>query len=351
MKKTSLQDIAQSLKVSKTLVSMVLNGHGDQNGISPQTQKRVLDKAQELNYKPNRMARGLRTGKSHTIGLIVSNISNPFYASLCRVIEDVLSAKGYNLMICSSDENPDKEKELVSMLLDRQVDGLILSPSREKADGLDEVVKSGLPLVLIDRYLEDVKADSVTVDNYRGAYRATEELLRSGSKRIGHISITPAYLSTLRDRKQGFFDALKAHEIEGATDLVCEIPFGEDKAGVEQIIQKWLGANPDIDGLFLANNSLTIDALHSLRKMGKQIPTDMQVVCFDDRELFDLMTPTISALSQPLDEMGRKAAELLVRRVDNPQGNFDIENAVLPVTLVSRESCLVPQHENVNPNP
>ena len=148
MKKISLADVAKSLGVSKTLVSLVLNDRGDEKGINKDTQQRVRDKVKELNYKPNQFARGLRVGKSNTIGLVVADISNSFYAKMCRSIEDHCTENGYNLIICSSDENPEKESELIQMLIDRQVDGLIISTTQKNNNDIN-LEKSSVEKVFI----------------------------------------------------------------------------------------------------------------------------------------------------------------------------------------------------------
>ena len=196
MKKTSLADIAKALDVSKTLVSMVLNGQGDLHGINVNTQKRVMDKAKELNYKPNRMARGLRTGKSNSIGLIVADIANPFYAKIARSIEDYAYDKGFHLMFASSDENPKREEELIDMLTDRQVDGLIIASTLNESNKqpLVNLKNSNIPFVLIDRYIEGIEVDMVVGDNEKGAFDLTNHLLDKGKKKIALLTVSPKSL-------------------------------------------------------------------------------------------------------------------------------------------------------------
>lgn len=338
MKKASLADVAKSLGVSKTLVSLVLNGRGNENGISPETQKKVIAKARELNYRPNLFARGLRMGKSNTIGLVVADISNSFYAKLCRSVEDACNQANYNLMICSSDENPDKEEELIEMLIDRQVDGLIISTTQSNVKGIQRLKKQGFPFVLIDRLLPKVVTDSVTVDNRLGAYDAVKHLLDAGNKRIGVLTITPAHLSTIRDRVVGYKDALKDHGVRFERSLVQEIPFGNLKEGVYNGIKELLAPPAKVSALFAVNNNLAVACLEALNEMNIKVPQDVALVSFDDIEAFKLCYPPITAVAQPIEQMGERAVELLFERIK--QGaQMDYVQEQLGTDLVIRRSC------------
>jgi len=225
MKKISLAYIAKLLGVSPTLVSMVLNGKGDDNGISADTQKRVIEKAKELNYIPNQAARSLRIGKSETIGLIVSDISNPFYAKIAGRIEKIASQKGYNLFVCSSYEDSKRELELIQIMKNRNVDGLIISSSLEDLKIFEQLKTEKYPFVLIDRMLDIEDANSVTVDNYNGAYEATSHLIQNGFSKIAFFSITPLHLNTIKDRTRGYKNALADNNFEFNENYIQTIRF------------------------------------------------------------------------------------------------------------------------------
>jgi len=203
LKKVSLNDIAKSLSVSKALVSFVLNGQGEEKGISSKTQERVRAKAKDLNYKPNFIARGLRLGKSHTIGLIVADISNKFYAKIAKRIEEVAAENNYHLIICSSDEDPVKELGLIEMLRERQVDGLIISTTQKDTTIFKQLKKEAFPFVLIDRNLPQLQTNYVGVENIKGAYLATQKLLTNNYQKIALLKISPFYLSTIKEREVG----------------------------------------------------------------------------------------------------------------------------------------------------
>ncbi|HEU4719407.1 MAG TPA: LacI family DNA-binding transcriptional regulator, partial [Bacteroidia bacterium] len=228
MKKVSLNDLAKALNLSKTLVSFVMNGKGDAYGINPETQKKVQAMAKKMNYRPNLIARGLRTGKSNLLGLIVSDIGNPFYSRISRAVEAEAEKHGYYMMVCSTDENETREKRLVQMLLEEQgVNGLIISTSQHDPEYFRELKKSGYPLVLIDRSINGLKIDYVGVDNYKGGFEATMQLLNVGYKKIAMLRISPSFLSTINDRARGYMDALKERGIKPDPKLIREIPFDD----------------------------------------------------------------------------------------------------------------------------
>jgi LacI family transcriptional regulator len=338
MRKTSLADVAKSLGVSKTLVSLVLNGRGNEKGISKDTQKRVWERVKEMNYKPNQMARGLRMGKSNTIGLLVADIANPFYAKICRSIEDHAAQHGYNLIICSSDENPEKESELLQMLIDRQVDGLIFSTTQAKTDDILQFKRSKFPFVLIDRCLPRIETNYVGVDNRKGAHEVVEHLLELGNRRIGCLAISPSHLSTIKDRIAGYKDALKAHQIRFDGKLVREIPFEDIKQSVRKEIKELLMPPHNVTALFVVNNNVAVACLEALQEMNIKVPQDLALVSFDDIELFKLCYPPVTAVAQPIEEIGSNAMALLLENIkagkawENKQVNLGTE-------VVVRRSC------------
>jgi len=337
LKKTSLNDIAKSLNVSKALVSFVLNDQGDEKGISSETQKKVLKKAKELNYKPNHIARGLRLGKSQTIGLIVADISNKFYAKIAKQIEVVASENNYNLFFCNSDENQEKEVELIDMLKERRVDGIIISTTQKNTAVFTQLKKEKYPFVLIDRNLPKLSANFVGVDNYTGAFQATEHLIRNGYQKIGLLKISPSYLSTIREREQGYRDALKKNGMRVNNKLIKTINFSDIRLTVRAALRELIQPPFSIDALFSVNNNITVACMEYLNEMNLRIPQDMAIVSFDDIDLFRFSYPTITAVAQPVDEIGEVAVNILLDEINGI--SQEKKQVALPVKLIERRSC------------
>lgn len=339
-KKVSLSDVAKALGVSRTLVSMVLNNQGDVHGISPITQEKVRAKAKELNYKPNSIARGLRTGKSNTIGLIVTDISNSFYAKIARRIEDKASKLGYNLIFCSSDESATREEELIQMLRGRQVDGLILATTFRDQSVLQELVKEEYPFVLIDRHIPSLSSNYVVVDNYNSSKVAVERLIANQHTEIGLLTISPSHLSTIQDRERGYRDALEGQSIAINAQNICEIPFDDLHHQVEVALQKILKRPNPVTALYATNNSIAKACLEHLVTMGVNIPEEVALLSFDDIDVFKFCYPPVTAVAQPINEIGDQAVNILL---DMIQGNKNVTPAhrkvVLPADLIIRKSC------------
>lgn len=338
MKKTSLSDIAKSLNVSTALVSIVLSGQGDTKGINPQTQQRVIDKAKELNYKPNIMARGLRLGKSNTIGLIVADISNKFYAKIAKKIEEVARRSNYNLIICSSDEDPEKELELINMLRERQVDGLIISTTQQDSSVFVQLKNESFPFVLIDRKLPRLQTNYIGVDNFDGAYRATNQLLQNGYEKIALLKISPSHLTPIKDRENGYKTALREHGLRVNNRFIGQVDFDNLKEHTRQILSEMLQPSIGIRAIFSLNNSITTACLEYFHEIDVRVPHDVAIVSFDDIELFKLCFPTITAVSQPFEEIGEQAVNILFDAM-NGKLNGSTKQVNLPVKLIERRSC------------
>ena len=338
MKKVSLQDIASQLHVSKSLVSFVLNGQGDAMGIHPDTQDRVLAKARELSYKPHFIARGLRMGKSHTLGLIVADISNNFYARIAKRVEEVAGRHGFHLIYCSSDEDPEKEASLIQMLRDRNVDGLIISTTQQHTSIFTELKKERFPFVLIDRQLPRLRTNFVGVDNHGGGYSATTHLIENGYRSIALMKISPGYLSTVREREQGYRNAMKDGGLRVSHGWVREVGYHRLQQLVNTALDELMGGCPPVDALFSVNNSITVACLAYFRDHGIRLPQDIGIVSFDDIDLFRFNQPGITAIAQPLDAIGEEAVNILLADIDR-EGKAEIQQKILPVEFICRSSC------------
>ena len=328
MKKASLKDIAESLGVSKALVSLVLNDKGNERGINKDTQERVRIKAKELNYIPNQYARGLRIGRTNTIGVIVPDISNVFYGKLCKAIEQEAYSKGYNLIISNTYEDSQKEKKLISDLINRNIDGLILASSFDSKNEIDGLREDNFPLVLVDRVFADFAVDSVSVSNEAGAQKAVEFLLKRGVKKPVCFSISPVYISSISERIQGYIGAL------GNPDdaKLIQIPHDDIQGGVQAALAEL--KNEDYDGIFCVNNNIAKALLRELAIQGESLK-EVQIISFDDIEIFDIVNPKISAIGQPIDEIGKEAITLLIHRLDHEKDHKP-QTVVLETVLVER---------------
>lgn len=335
--RVTLDHIAQHVGVSKTLVSLVLNGKAQQYGISRQTCDRVFAAVKELNYRPNQTARSLRTGKTGTIGLVVSDISNTFYAQLARQFEDLATANGYSVFICSTDEDVEKEQRLITMLRNRQVDGLVVSSSQSNAEWLMAINDSGTPLVLIDRHLGASTLTAVVAANRNGGALLANHLFEQGYRHPLVIGLSTNYISSVAERIEGFVEVFKG---KGQTCAIREVGFNTLQPDVHSLL-----ANPKLlpfkpDCLFAVNNNVATAALQSLAAMRVKIPNGLGLVCFDDLPYFSIIEPTITAVEQPIAAMCGKAFELLQLKMVGDSVEVSQGILELPVKLNIRRSSL-----------
>lgn len=333
--RVSLDDIAQSLGVSPSLVSLVLNDKDAKHGISAETRQRVLDKAKELNYKPNHFARGLRIGKSFTIGLIVSDIANGFYSRIARNLEDLAVENGYNLITCSTDEDIERELRQIKHLKEKQVDGLIISSSQKNAIEFNTLKSEGFPVVLIDRFFEDSEVPSVVVQNREGAKIAASHLVAQGYKKPLVVAIAPAHVYTIKERCEGFIQEMCLHSIN---PTVVNIPFENPFDAVEMVIEELVDNSLLPDCIFAINNNLASACLQALRKHNMNVPNDIGLISFDDVPYFNFMNPSITAISQPVDEISHLAFEMLMSSIKGEQNVVTESLKHLPIELIVRES-------------
>ena len=337
MKKIYLKDIAKGLNVSKTTVSLVLNNRGNENKISLETQKKVFDYAKKHDYKPNHFARGLSRGKSDTIGLIIPNISDVFYAKIAGCIEKKAKEFGYTVVFSSSNEDPGIEQELISSMLNRQVDGLILASTQQNSLEIERLKKAEFPFVLIDRHYPNIDTNFVVVDNYGGVNKATKHLLKLERKKIAFISLK-SELGAMRQRLLGFQDALLDFNIELNRDHIKELSFENYQNEMLQAIKELVQYPDKVDAIVFATHYLTSSGLRQLRSIHMDVPREIAIVSFDELSAFDLIDPAITAIIQPVEEIGNFAVEILLDEIEGRNGKVRIEK-VLETELLIRKSC------------
>ena len=336
MKGISIKDIAKQAGVSPTTVSFVLNGKAKEKRISDQVSKKILKIANKLKYKPNQLARGLRTGKTKTLGLIVEDIANNFWANVAKVVEDEADKHGYKVLYGSTEDNSEKAKGLLEVLKYRQVDGYIITPTKNMEKEIELLKMVRKPVVLMDRYLPNVDSHYVVVDNFQGAFDATAHMVAQGYKKIGIITTTSDQVQ-MKQRMDGFVAALKKHGIPFNKNIVKKLPFEMDRAGHTQEITKYLKSTK-VDAIFFATNYLGIYGIESIRSLGLRIGPDVGMVSFDDHDLFRLHSPSITCVSQPIGEIGRQIVNVLMKELD--QASDTSHHLVLSPTLEIRQSSV-----------
>ena len=311
----SLVDVAQRAGVSISTVSRTINGTGK---ISQSTQEAIHQVMREMGYRPNRVARRLRasSGKRHLLGLIIPNIRNPFFADLARGVEDVAYVHQFAVLLCNYDEDPAKEAFYLDVMQSESVDGIILPPVSERDEAVLRVVEAGIPVVCVDRTTTGKPLDKVEVDNVRGAHEAVAHLLARGHRRIGIIA-GPAQASTGRDRLLGFRNA---HAAAGRSVDEKLVRYGDYKEeSGRRRAEELLDLSSPPTALFVCNSLMMIGAIGAIVARRLRIPKDVALIGFDDVPLASVFDPPLTVVRQPAYEVGRSAAELLFKRLDDPQ--------------------------------
>lgn len=314
----SLRDVADAAGVSQATAARALGGYGS---VSAATVTKVQAAANRLGYRTNRVAQALRLGQTRTAGFIPGDLENPFFAKIARHLSDALEQQGYMLLISSSDERPDRERKIIETFLAHQLSGVVIAPTaQQRAPHLEQLAKDGVPLVLIDRSVEGMEVDCVTVNNEGAGYQAVDHLIGLGHRRIGIISDNLQIAST-SERFVGYQNALADHDILLDPQLIGVAgPSPEDAALATARV---LGVRDRPTALFTADNFMTEGALRAIRESGLEVPGDISLIGFDDVDPRTLMNPAVTVMAQPIAELGQQAAELLLRRMsgsdDEPQ--------------------------------
>jgi LacI family transcriptional regulator len=294
----------------------------------------------EVGYRPDAIARSLKTRTTETLGLIISDISNPFFTALIRGIEDVANAAGYTLVLCNTDERLEKEQAYVELLRSRRVDGLIMAPVGGAADYARLTATGNAPVVFIDRRVP-ARADVVVTDNVRGAYQVTRHLLDLGHRRIGVIAGLPR-ISTSEERLAGYHQALAEAGVTPDPGLL-KVGYSRLEGGHEAALELLArGRRPT--AIFATNNLMAIGLMRAVAERGLRCPEDISVACFDDFEWASVFHPRLTTVAQPTYEMGKRATELLLARLAG-NGGEGRQEVVLSPTLIVRDSCAPPRPE------
>ncbi|MDZ7692477.1 MAG: LacI family DNA-binding transcriptional regulator [Balneolaceae bacterium] len=332
-KNATVEDVAKEAEVSTATVSRVFSGSAK---VNESTTKRVLKAANKLKYRPSRVARRLRAKNSQSmvIGLIVTDLQNPFFSDIARGVEDVAYDSKNGVIVCNSDEDPEKESFYLDTLLDEQVAGLIMAPTTGNKEYIQRIVKKNIPVVLVDRQLPDLNVDTVTVDNVNGSYRAVRRLIELGHRRIGIICGIRGIFTT-DQRFKGYEQAMNDADIKIDNELVV-YQDSKEKGGIEGTRKLLSVPNPPT-AIFSTNNLMTLGCFEEMYRRNINVPKDIAIVGFDDMSWASALNPPLTAVRQPGYELGSAATELLLKRLQRPsRAVSDIE---LQSELIIRKSC------------
>lgn len=328
-------DIAKALKVTPGTVSRALSDHPR---ISAETKLAVAAMASQLNYRPNRIASSLRSGKSHVIGVIIPSAEINFFGSVVHGIESIANLHGYKVLIYQSNELHEHEVKGIEAFLSARVDGILASVAKDKYDSahFDEVKARGIPLVLFDRTTDDQALPSVVIDDFKGGYIATEHLIQQGFQRIAHVS-GPQYLKIFSDRMKGYLAALKANKIEVNNSFIYagDVSIEAGKAAIDYFFK--LPTIPD--AVFAVEDFTALGVMQALKEKNIGMPAEFGVIGFANERFGEYITPTLSTIDQQTVLMGREAVKLLLRLCEEPAGNNRSQSHIVLEPLpIFRES-------------
>ncbi|MEO7044726.1 MAG: substrate-binding domain-containing protein, partial [Ferruginibacter sp.] len=276
-----------------------------------------------------------KSGRSNTIGLIVADISNPFFSNIARIIEDEARKRGYVVIFGSSDESAEKSQDLLTVFRNRQVDAFIIAPAENTETQIKELQKTGMPVVLIDRYFPTIQVDSVHIDNFAAAYHAVEHLINNGRRKIAMMAYD-TNLPHIQERKNGYKAALKAHGIRFRKEWLQEASYQNIEQDVANKINELLVPDLKVDAFFLATNTLAVESLRRINEHGIKVPDQLAIIAFDESDAFDFFYSPLSYVSQSLEDMGKGAVKLIIDRMENNSKEYT--TLIIKEKLVLRKS-------------
>lgn len=335
----TIKDIAKELKVSSSTVSRALK---DYPGISQETKNKVKELAKKLNYRPNAVALSLRKSKSFTIGVIIPEVVHFFFSTVISGIEEVAFANGYNVILCQTNENLEREKSSVEAIISNQIDGLLISFSKETTDfsHFKNLIDNKFPIVFFDRVPDLDNTVNVTVNDYSGAYDAVKHLLDQQYKKIMHLA-GPKNLLISTKRKEGYMNALKEAGIAVDEKLIRECRIGTQQETYEICLEYFKDEENRPDAVFAANDIAAAGAMKAVQELGLRVPEDVGIVGFSDWQFSAMMNPPLSTVSQPGFEIGERSMQLLINMINLTQEEtFVPKTDILETALIIRGSSL-----------
>jgi LacI family transcriptional regulator len=357
MAAVSIKDVARHAGVSTTTVSHVVN---ETRFVSEETRQKVLEAIEALDFYPSAAARSLVTKSTRKIGLVIADITNPFFTAVTRGVEDEINQHRYNTILCNTDEDPEREDDYLHLLTTQQIDGLIIAPTGSRSKSLIQMAKTNIPIVLLDRKSPGIEAPLISVENEVGAYQATRYLIELGHQRIVFLMTLEA-ISTQQDRLDGFRRACQEANISVnenwiistdprfygtsphlPTSPVKPPPYPKNVPSAHDVLSELLQAPGRPSAVFLANNQLTLGTLYAFKESGLKCPEDISLISFDDHDWAPIFSPALTVVRQPTYRLGQAAAKMLMQLIN---GETIESPPPLPVELILRESCQAPPQE------
>ena len=329
----TLTDIARKTGYAVSTVSRVLHDNTRRYKISVETIKRIRKAAEELGYTPNKLARGLRLQKTHQIGVIVPDVSNPFFATMVQSVSKAARKAGYSIIVSDADEDSSVEVESLRALLENRVDGLLIAAVGQTYAHIRALRKSRTPLVMLDRWADDLEADAISVDNVKGAYLATQHLIREGHRKIAFVQGLQG-TNANEGRLQGFLHAMKDGDVPAKGEYIVGDDFGTLNGYIETKSLLQLAEPPT--AIFAAGDLIALGVLKALKEEAVAIPERISLVTFDDPSFASYLSPPLTAVEQPIETMGEMGVKLLMRRMRTPEAEF--KHVLLEPRLIVRES-------------
>jgi len=335
-KSNTIKDISREANVSTTTVSRVLNGLSREYRISEKTENRVLNTAQKLNYRPNHTAVSLRLQKSNLIGLLIPDLSNPFFSNIASIVSLELRKRGFSVIITDCTEDEKTEIEVVNLLQDRRIDGLLVMPSGENAEHLEALYKMNVPVICIDRYFTSTDLPYVATHNYEGAYEITQYLISCGHKKIVCIQGVPHVMPNVQ-RVKGYLNAMQDAGLQNIS-FVTGNNFSQENGYLETKLLLQKEDRPT--AIFCLSNTILLGVLKSIREEGLKIPNDISLVTFDDAEYLKFLKPAITSVAQPVLEIAKMSIKILFKMMDQKEKKeaWDPEQILLSPTVIFRKS-------------
>ncbi len=311
MKKASMQDIADRVGVSRCAVSLVLSGKAKDKRISESLSDRILQVAKELNYTPNELARGLRTGLTKTLGVIVADISNEFFGELVYHIQQQAISLGYSTIVTNSNEDPDEMLNGIRLLANRQVDGIIMVPTNNSNHIARQIMSMNIPFVQVDRFIPGVDASYVILDNFKASHDLTERLLSAGRKRIAMLKHKT---SALNGRLEGYIKALESH---GAyhPELIKNINYSSESEDIKQAIEDLFLGSDMADAVIFQSHELFFTGMRYIQDKGIDVHKKIRVACFDKTDALALVNFPLLYVEQPIKSIGDEVVKILINRI------------------------------------
>jgi LacI family transcriptional regulator len=334
-KKISLKDIAKKAGVSTALVSYVLNGKDKEGRVGKERAKKINRIAKQLNYQVHHIAKSLRSGKSYTIGLVLADISNPFFANIAKIVENEARAHGYTVIAGSSDEDAEKSWDLINALIHRQVDGFIIVSSEKTQNQVKHLISENIPFVLLDRYFPEINTDFVSTDNHKASYDAGIHLISRGYTNIGFIGYA-SDLYHMKERIRGYKDSLKTGGIKFSSSWLQRVKFSDVKTKVGTAIDKMFAGEEPVEAIIFATYNLAVNGLKYLNEVNINVPGKIAIVSFGQADVFDLYYCPITYVHQDMENLGKAAVDILLRKIKNPAEKP--KQVLMEAKLIERDS-------------